>query len=110
VVEAAHPARGQIWEHVRGSHRYRVLIISNDEYNELPDAIPWALTVERDAPAIPGYVVRLGEGDPLPGAVVLIPRVLRCDPSALRRCLGFLTDATLRGVDQGLREFLDLSP
>jgi mRNA-degrading endonuclease toxin of MazEF toxin-antitoxin module len=110
VVDAARPARGQIWEHVRGSHRYRVLIISNDEYNELPDATPWALTVERGAPSIPGYVVPLGDDDPLPGAVVVIPRVLRCDPSALRRNLGFLSDGTLRIVDQGLREFLDLSP
>jgi mRNA-degrading endonuclease toxin of MazEF toxin-antitoxin module len=109
VVEPAHPLRGQIWEHVRGSHQYRVLIISNDAYNELPEATPWALTVERDAPGIPGYVVPLGDHDPLPGAVVVIPRVLRCDATALRRCLGFLTDSTLRTVDEGLREFLDVA-
>lgn len=102
------PLRGQVWEYVQGSHRYRILVVSNDEYNELPGAIPWALALERDAPAIPGYLVTLNDGDPLPGAVVVVPRVLRCDPTALLRCLGQVTGETLVAVERGLREFLDL--
>lgn len=100
--------RGQIWEHVRGSRQYRVLIVSNDEYNELAGATPWAVTVERGGVGIPGYAVPLGDDDPLPAAVAVIPHVLRCDTTALRRCLGAVTADTLNRVDRGLREFLNL--
>ena len=100
--------RGQIWEHVRGSRQYRVLIISNDEYNEMPGAAPWAVTVERGSANIPGYAVLLNRDDPLPGAVVVIPYVLRCDASALRRSVGFVTNETMNAVEYGLREFLNL--
>jgi mRNA interferase MazF len=103
-----YPQRGQVWEYVQGSRQYRVLIVSNDEYNELDGAIAWALVIEREAPVIPGYLVRLTEDDPLPGAAVVIPRVLRCDPAALRRMVGFVGDPTLNAVERGLREFLDL--
>jgi hypothetical protein len=103
------PARGQVWEYVQGSHQYRILIISNDEYNKLTGAIPWALALERHGGgSIPGYLVEFGPDDPLPGATVVIPRVFRCDPLALRRCLGFATAPTLAAVDRGLREFLTL--
>lgn len=102
------PVRGQICEHVRGSRQYRVLIISNDEYNVLPGANPWAVTVERGSANIPGFAVPLNRDDPLPGAVVVIPHVLRCDPTALRRSLGFITNDTMNAVEYGLREFLNL--
>jgi mRNA-degrading endonuclease toxin of MazEF toxin-antitoxin module len=46
--------------------------------------------------------------DPLPGAVVVVPRVVRCDTSALRRDLGFVTNETMNAIDRGLREFLNL--
>jgi mRNA-degrading endonuclease toxin of MazEF toxin-antitoxin module len=109
VNQPGAPVRGQVWDYTQGSHRYRILIVSNDEYNELPGGLPWALVVERDAPAIPGYLVEFGDDDPLPGAVVVIPRVFRCDPTALRRCHGQVAAATLAAVDRGLREFLSLS-
>jgi mRNA-degrading endonuclease toxin of MazEF toxin-antitoxin module len=102
------PLRGQVWEYVLGSRQYRVVIVSNDEYNELPQAVPWALVVERSAPTIPGFLVRLTDDDPLPGAAVVVPRVVRCDPSALRHCLGFLTNHSMNAVERGLREFLNL--
>jgi len=108
MVNPGFPVRGQVWEHVRGSRQYRVLIISNDEYNELPGATPWALTVVREVANVPGYVVQLHRDDPLPGAAVVIPEVLRCDTSALRRCLGFVGNDTLNAVESGLREFLNL--
>jgi mRNA-degrading endonuclease toxin of MazEF toxin-antitoxin module len=108
VVNPGHPVRGQVWDYTQGSHQYRILIVSNDEYNELPGALPWALALERDAPAIPGYLVELAEDDPLPGAVVVVPRVLRVDPTALRRCRGSVAGATLGAVERGLREFLSL--
>lgn len=108
MVSTGHPVRGQIWEHVRGSHQYRVLIVSNDEYNELPDAAPWAITVERGAVSIPGYTVTLSSDDPLPGTVAVIPHILRCDTAGLRRCLGSVTSDTRAAVERGLREFLSL--
>jgi mRNA-degrading endonuclease toxin of MazEF toxin-antitoxin module len=107
-VVSGFPQRGQIWEYVQGSRQYRILIISGDEYNEAPGAIPWGLILERSAAGVPGYLVQLGAGDPLPGAFVVIPRVLRCDTTALRRNLGFLSDDTMNAVERGLREFLSL--
>ena len=108
MTTAGYPLRGQLWEYVQGSRQYRVLIISNDEYNELPGAIPWALAVERGATGIPGYLVELGADDPLPGTVVVIPRVVRCDTTALRHNLGFVTNSALNAIERGLREFLNL--
>jgi hypothetical protein len=108
VVIAEFPHRGQIWEYTQGSRQYRILIISNDEYNELPGAVPWALTVERSAPTVPGFLVPLVDGDPLAGAVIVVPRVLRCSPDALRHNLGFIGNDTLNAVERGLREFLNL--
>lgn len=108
MVNPAGPRRGAVWEYVQGSRQYRVLIVSNDEYNELSGAVPWALAVERAATGIPGYLVVLDENDPLPGAAVIIPRVLRCDPTALRHNLGFVINDTMNAVERGLREFLTL--
>jgi hypothetical protein len=103
-----YPQRGQIWDYVQGSRQYRILIISGDEYNELPGALPWALAIDRGPGQIPGYLVPLGPQDPLPGAVVVVARVLRCDSTALRHNLGFATAETINAVDRGLREFLAL--
>ena len=102
------PLRGQVWEYVQGSRQYRVVIVSNDEYNVLPGAVPWGLVVDRGAPAVPGYLVRLTADDPLPGAAVLVPRILRCDRTALRHNLGFVTNESMNAVERGLREFLNL--
>jgi hypothetical protein len=66
------------------------------------------LVLERSAPAIPGYLVELTAADPVPGAAVVVPRVLRCDPSALRHDRGFVTNHTMNAVERGLREFLNL--
>lgn len=93
---------------MQGSRQYRVLIVSNDEYNELPGAVPWALALERGASGVPGYLVILGNEDPLPGAAIVIPRVLRCDPGTLRHNLGFVTNDAINAVERGLREFLNL--
>lgn len=108
MVTVGYSRRGEIWEYVQGSRQYRILVISNDEFNELPGAVPWALTLERGPGGIPGYLVELAASDPLPGAVVVIPRVLRCDPSAMRHNLGFVSSDTMNKVERGLREFLNL--
>ena len=102
------PVRGQVWEYIQGSRQYRVLIVSNDEYNEQARAMPWALVVQREAPKTAGHLIEMTDGDPLPGAVVAVPLVLRCDPTGLRRNLGFVQDDTLNTVERALRDLLAL--
>lgn len=98
------PRRSQIWEYVLGSRQFRVLIISTDEYNEQPGAYPWALVIEREAPSVPGYVVELPGG-----SAVIIPRVVRVDPSALRYLVGLIGDERMTAVERGLRDFIGLA-
>ena len=38
----------------------------------------------------------------------MIPLVVRCDPSALRRNLGFVANDTLNAVERELRDHLNL--
>jgi len=42
--------RGQVWTLLRGGGQYRVLVISNDEYNRVDELAVWALAVVRAAP------------------------------------------------------------
>ena len=102
-------SRGQVWEYVAGSRQYRVLIVSNDEYNEQPGLRPWALPIDRGrTSAMPSLFVKLAATDPLPGAFVAIPDVLRIDRDALRANLGRIGGESMNAVEHGLREFLEL--
>ena len=101
--------RGQIRTLLRGGSQHRVLVISNDEYNGVEELAIWALAVVRDVPHPNYLVVRLGEGDPLGGAFVKIHSVVQIlDRSALRDSHGFVSHATMNGVEDALREFLEL--
>ena len=101
--------RGQIWTLLRGGSQHRVLIISNDEYNSVEELAVWALTVVRDAPHPNHLTVRLASEDPLSGAFVRIHGVVQVlDRSALRDSHGFVSHATMNGVEDSLREFLEL--
>lgn len=100
--------RGQVWEYVAGSQQYRVVLISGDEYNAIPKTAPWGLVIQRQAPAIPDYLIELTNADPLSGAAVVVPTVLRCQPTGLVRPLGFLSEDTMNTVERALREFLTL--
>jgi mRNA-degrading endonuclease toxin of MazEF toxin-antitoxin module len=103
-------SRGQVWAYVQGSRQYRVLIISNDEFNVASGVGPWALRVDRECvgAADVGLVVRMGAHDPLPGACVHIPAVIRIDRTALRESLGLVSHATMEAVEEELRDFLGL--
>lgn len=101
--------RGQIWTLLRGGSQYRVLVISNDEYNGVNELAIWALTVVREAPHPNQLVVRLAEADPLAGAFVRIHSVVQIlDRTALRDCHGFVSHHTMNMVEAALREFLEL--
>ena len=101
--------RGQIWTLIRGGSQYRVLIISNDEYNGVAEMAIWALVVARDVPHASQLAVRLGPGDPLAGAYVKIHGVVQVlDRSAFRENHGYVTDSTMNAIEEGIREFLEL--
>jgi mRNA interferase MazF len=101
--------RGQVWTLLRGSNQYRVLVISNDEYNGVEELAIWALVVARDVPHPNQLAVRLGAGDPLGGAFVKIHGVVQiADRTALRHNHGFVSHETMTAIEDGLREFLEL--
>jgi len=101
--------RGQIWTLLRGGSQHRVLVISNDEYNNVEELAIWALTVVRDVPHPNQLAVRLSETDPLAGAFVRIHSVVQIlDRSALRDNHGFLSHDTMTAIEAALREFLEL--
>jgi mRNA-degrading endonuclease toxin of MazEF toxin-antitoxin module len=101
--------RGQIWTLLRGGGQYRVLIISNDEYNGVEELAIWALVVARDVPQANQLAVRLTDEDPLGGAFVKIHGVVQIpDRTALRDNLGFVSRGTMSEIENALREFLEL--
>jgi mRNA interferase MazF len=51
--------RGQVWTLLRGARQYRVLVISNDEYNDVTELAVWALVVSRDVPHPNHLAIRL---------------------------------------------------
>jgi mRNA interferase MazF len=101
--------RGQIWTLLRGGSQYRVLVISNDEYNSVEELAVWGLTVVRDVPHANQLTVRLTGADPLAGAYVKIHGVVQIvDRSALRDNHGFVSAETMNAVEEAVREFLEL--
>jgi mRNA interferase MazF len=101
--------RGQVWTLLRGGRQYRVLVISNDEYNDVSELAIWALVVSRDVPHGNQLAVRLGDDDPLGGAFVKIHGVVQIlDRTSLRTSHGFVSHATMNAIEDGLREFLEV--
>lgn len=101
--------RGQIWTLLRGGAQHRVLVISNDEYNAVPELAIWALTVVRESPHPNQLAVRLAPGSPLASAFVRIHSVVQIlDRTALRENHGFVSHETMQTVEASLREFLEL--
>ena len=101
--------RGQVWTLSRGGSQYRVLIISNDEYNQVEELAIWALVVARDVPHPNHLAVRLSADDPLSGAFIKIHAVVQVlDRAALRDNAGFVSHATMTAVEEALRDFLEL--
>ncbi|WP_238015542.1 type II toxin-antitoxin system PemK/MazF family toxin [Dactylosporangium sp. AC04546] len=99
--------RGQVWTYLVGSWQYRVVIISNDEFNEFENVHPWALVVDRTAGGS-DLTVPLGPDDPLPGAAVNVAVVLRVDRTGLRHNHGYLSNDTMNLLEDALRDFLNL--
>jgi mRNA interferase MazF len=101
--------RGQIWTLLCGSGQHRVLVISNDEYNDVRELAVWALTIVREVPHLNHLAVRPGDGDPLSGAFVRIHSVVQIlDRDALRDNHGFVSLTTMNTIEGALREFIEL--
>jgi mRNA-degrading endonuclease toxin of MazEF toxin-antitoxin module len=101
--------RGQVYTLLRGGSQHRVLVISNDEYNDVEELAVWALAIARDVPHANHLTVRLAAGDPLSGAYVRIHSVVQIlDRTALREDHGFVSHPTMNAVEAALREFLEL--
>ena len=102
-------SRGQVWTLLRGGSQYRVVVVSNDEYNSVEELAVWALTVAREVPYPNQLAVRLTGADPLAGAFVRIPSVVQVlDRTALRDNHGFVSHGTMNLIEDALREFLEL--
>ena len=101
--------RGQVLTLLRGGSQYRVLVVSNDEYNAVDELAIWGLVVSRDVPHQNQLAVRLTADDPLSGAFVKIHGVVQIlDRTAFRDNHGFVSHPTMSAVEEGLREFLEL--
>jgi mRNA-degrading endonuclease toxin of MazEF toxin-antitoxin module len=101
--------RGQIWTLLRGGSQYRVLVVSNDEYNSVDELAIWALVVVREVPHPNQLAVRLTDADPLAGAFVRIHSVVQIlDRTAIRDNHGFVSHDTMNLIEAALREFLEL--
>jgi mRNA-degrading endonuclease toxin of MazEF toxin-antitoxin module len=101
--------RGQVWTLLRGGSQYRVLIVSNDEYNGVAELAIWGLVVAREVPHENQLAVRLTPEDPLAGGYVKIHAVVQIlDRAALRDNHGFVSHTTMNAIEDALREFLEL--
>lgn len=100
--------RGQLWGYVAGSQRYQVVIVSTDDYNVRPDAVPWGLAVVRATGDSSRYVVGLPGSSLGASARIAVPYVMRCQPLALRDFAGYVDGETFAAVEAALRDFLDL--
>ncbi|WP_203817616.1 type II toxin-antitoxin system PemK/MazF family toxin [Paractinoplanes ferrugineus] len=102
--------RGQVWTWVRGAERHPVLVISNDEYNALPEVPVWALVIVPGLPQSTPFGVHMCSDDPLPGASVSIPGLVQIlDRGSLTENHGYLAPGTLDSVEDALREFMELT-
>jgi mRNA interferase MazF len=92
------PRRGEVydWE------SRKVLILSNDHYNE--DFDPLCVLVVRNAPPSE-YVIALGEADPYSGRVVVGP-IFPVPAAEMGEAKGTVTGATLARVGQAVQLLL----
>jgi mRNA-degrading endonuclease toxin of MazEF toxin-antitoxin module len=88
----------------------RGVVVSSDEYNEQPGAIPHLLPIVRRSPDERPweYVARLGEMDPIAG-VVVVSDITEVHPHHQMKRVGMLTGASMEVIGTALRDFYDLN-
>jgi mRNA interferase MazF len=102
--------RGEIWTiGNRTDLRYRVLVLSGDNYNERKNASPYCAPIvrQRGATELPPYAVPLSEQDPITG-VVVVNRMRRLPAAVGAERLGMVTGASMVRLTEAMRELFEL--
>ncbi|MGK5681711.1 type II toxin-antitoxin system PemK/MazF family toxin [Actinoplanes sp. URMC 104] len=102
--------RGEIWTiGERTDLRYRVLVLSGDEYNERKNASPFCAPIvrQRGVTELPPYAVPLTEQDPITG-VVVVNRMRRLPAEIGAERIGMVTGASMARLTEAMRALFEL--
>ena len=102
--------RGEIWTiGSRTDLRYRVLVLSSDNYNDRANPSPFCAPIvrQRGATELPPYAVALTEQDPITG-VVVVNRMRRLPASAGADRVGMVTGASMARLNDALRDLFEI--
>lgn len=100
--------RGEVWTVSDESSRWRVVVLSADEYNEYRGGAYCVPVVRRPASGeISPYAVVLSEPDPVSG-VVVVDFIERIPDSAATEYVGMLSGASFSRVEAIFRDLFDL--
>ena len=104
--------RGEVWTLCDPEGRAsRVVVLSSDRHNDLPDALPHvALIVRRPAGGErpQQYLARLGEADPIAG-VVVVSDIGQVHPRYGVEQVGMLTGASMDAICSVMRDLYELN-
>ncbi|GAA3960633.1 type II toxin-antitoxin system PemK/MazF family toxin [Actinoplanes sp. NPDC048791] len=102
--------RGEIWTiGSRTDLRYRVLVLSSDNYNDRANPSPFCAPIvrQRGATELPPYAVALTEQDPITG-VVVVNRMRRLPASVGAERIGMVTGSSMARLAEAMRELFEL--
>nr|WP_296069048.1 type II toxin-antitoxin system PemK/MazF family toxin [uncultured Actinoplanes sp.] len=102
--------RGEIWTiGSRTDLRYRVLVLSGDNYNDRSNAFAFCAPIVRlrGATDLPPYAVALTEQDPITG-VVVVNRMRRLPASIGAERIGMVTGSSMSRLSDAVRALFEL--
>lgn len=100
--------RGEVWTVADEQSRWRVVVLSADEYNELRRWAYCVPVVRRPNSGEPSpYAVPLTEPDPLSG-LAIVDVIERIPTTAGVERVGMLTGATFARVEEAFRDIFDM--
>ncbi|GGK39854.1 hypothetical protein GCM10010124_35640 [Pilimelia terevasa] len=107
---AARMRQGEVWTvGDRSDLRYRVLVLTGDNYNDRANAAPLCAPIVRlrGAEDLPPHAVPLAEQDPITGIVVL-NRLRRLPAHAGAERIGMITGSSMVRLHAALRALFEL--
>jgi len=102
--------RGEIWTiGSRTDLRYRVLVLSADNFNDRKNPSPFCAPIvrQRGATELPPYAVALTEQDPITG-VVVVNRMRRLPAAIGAERIGMVTGASMVRLADAVRELFEI--
>jgi len=102
--------RGEIWTiGSRTDLRYRVLVLSADNFNDRKNPSPFCAPIvrQRGATELPPYAVALTEQDPITG-VVVVNRMRRLPAAIGAERIGMVTGASMVRLAEAVRELFEI--